>query len=66
MERENRIDHITAFTNRNRTITHIHYKNGKVRALTQNDNIPMTALKIMLEGKYTAKYTNTGKVETYR
>ena len=61
-----RIDHITRFTNGNNITTQVFYEDGRKFTYGTNDNIPNTALNILLYGCSTTKYTETGKVEYFR
>jgi hypothetical protein len=60
------IHHIVRFTNKNRVLTQVHYTNGRKYEYTEKDNLPMTVLKILLDGTCETQYTETGKVERFR
>jgi len=65
-EEMNMIHHIVRFTNKNRVLTQVHYTNGRKYEYTEKDNLPMTVLKILLDGICETQYTETGKVERFR
>lgn len=61
------INHIVRFTKRNGVETQVFYNNGKVRRFRENDNMPNTVVKILLDGEcYETTYTETGKIERFR
>ena len=60
------IHHIVRFTNKNRVLTRVYYTNGRKYEYTEKDNLPMTVLKILLDGTCETQYTETGKVERFR
>lgn len=58
--------HVTKLTNERGTF-YQYFKGDRVYRYTEKDNLPMTVVKILIDGEcYETKYTEFGKVERFR
>lgn len=59
--------HIVKRTHLNGTVSYTYYTGKTTRYYKENDNLPMTMVKILCDGEcYETKYTDYGKVERFK
>ena len=61
------IDHINKFTSKGSGNYHfqVYYTSREVRCYTENENLPLTVVEVLVNGECQTTYTETGKIEVF-